>query len=325
VTGQSGTSRYADYATVKYNTNGNQLWVARYNSPVNYSDYAYAIAVDASGNVYVTGQSYGGGTNNDYATVKYDPDGNQLWIARYNGPWANSKDFAYDIALDASGNVYVTGASGAYTGVKDYATVKYDSSGNQLWVARYDGPGNYWDEAFAMAVDTSGNVYVTGQSTGSGPYLDYATVKYDSSGNELWVARYDGPGNWLDEAYAIALDTSGNVYVTGRSCLSTGGNWDYATIKYSSLMDPPAAIEALIGVVISLNLQQGITNSLDAKLSAALNALDDVNTNNDGAAVNTLEAFINAVEAQRGQKITETDADGLIQAAVNIINMLTGP
>jgi len=329
VTGLSRGSGKADYATVKYDSSGNQQWVARYNGPLNNNDAVEAIAVDGSGNVYVTGGSIGGGYyyNLDYATIKYDSSGNELWVARYDSPWSsnmNSWDWAYAVAVDTSGNVYVTGGSGPYRNFEDYATIKYDASGNELWVARYDGPGNYTDEAFAMALDGSGNVYVTGQSTGIGTYLDYATIKYDSSGNELWVARYDGPGNWLDEAYAMAVDASGNVYVTGASCVFTGGGYEYATIKYSSLVDPPGAIEALIGVVISLNLQQGITNSLDAKLSAALNALDDVNTNNDVAAINTLEAFINAVEAQSGDKIQETDADGLIQAAVNIINMLTG-
>ena len=71
--------------------------------------------------------------------------------------------------------------------------------------------------------------------------------------------------------------------------------------------------------VIALNLQRGISNSLDAKLNAALGALDDINANNDVAAINTLQAFINAVEAQRGNKITEADADDLIDTANNII------
>jgi hypothetical protein len=84
--------------------------------------------MDNSDNVYVTGYSYDSNTNWDYATVKYDPNGNQLWVARYNGPESNNEE-AYDLAIDSSGNVYVTGI-GYYsdTGV-DFLTVKYNQQG----------------------------------------------------------------------------------------------------------------------------------------------------------------------------------------------------
>jgi hypothetical protein len=85
---------------------------------------------------------------------------------------------------------------------------------------------------------------------------------------------------------------------------------------------PPEMIQGLTGTVIELNLQQGISNSLDAKLQTALSALDDVNANNDVAAINSLNAFINAVEAQRGNKITNEEADTLIAAAQAIIDNL---
>jgi hypothetical protein len=225
--GQGGDS---DYATIKYDSSGNQLWVARYNGPGNLSDVATAIAVDDSGNVYVTGYSAGSGTNSDYATIKYDSSGNQLWVARYD----NEDDVANAIAVDGSGNVYVTGSSTSSGGfTQAYATIKYDSSGNELWVARYIGPANGGaNVATAIKVDGLGNVYVTGYSTGSdtfNPY-DYATIKYDSSGNQMWVARYGALPNGFDEATAMALDGSGNVYVTGRSTGSTG--YEYGTIKY---------------------------------------------------------------------------------------------
>src|SRR6059058_1126079 len=133
-----------------------ELWVARYHGSVDGSnDAAVAMALDKAGNVYITGQSSGAGTGIDYATVAYDPKGNQLWAARYNGP-ANGDDIVNGIAVDSkTGHVYVTGQSqGTETG-SDYATVAYDFQGNQLWAARYHGSvvGSS-DGAVAIAVDT---------------------------------------------------------------------------------------------------------------------------------------------------------------------------
>ena len=233
VTGRShGAGTDYDYATIKYNALGVEEWVARYNGPGNAFDFAAAIAVDGGANVYVTGQSVGPAPLNsvDYATIKYNASGTEQWISRYDGP-DNSADFATGIALDGSGNVYVTG--GSTSGAYDYATIKYNASGAEQWVARYNGPGNLDDSASAIALDASANVYVTGNSAGSGTSLDYATIKYDTSGAQQWVARYNGPGNFNDDARAIALDGLGNVYVTGAST-GSDGIYDYATIKYDA-------------------------------------------------------------------------------------------
>jgi len=236
VTGHSygGSGTRSDYCTIKYNSAGVQQWVARYNGPGNYDDVAFSIALDGSGNVYVTGGSYGGGTSYDYCTIKYNSSGDTVWVRRYNGP-GNYDDEAYSITVDGSGNVYVTGYStGNGTNYDyDYCTIKYNSSGVQQWVARYNGPGNWNDVAHSIALDGSGNVYVTGYSTGTGTNDDYCTIKYNSSGVQQWVARYNGPGNWIDEAYSLAVDGSGNVYVTGYS-YGSGTSSDYCTIKYNS-------------------------------------------------------------------------------------------
>jgi uncharacterized delta-60 repeat protein len=220
----------ADYATIKYNSSGQEQWVAFYSGPGSpgNSDSAEAMALDASGNVYVTGESQGLGTDLDYATVKYNSDGQQQWAARYVGP--SDHDEAHGIAVDNLGNVYVTGFSWAADTAADYATIKYNSAGQEQWVARYNGPANLADYANAIAVDSSGNVYVTG-TVGSDTWYDYATIKYNSAGQQQWVAGYSGPGGDSDEANAIVVDGSGNIYVTGYSSAS-GFDFDYATIKY---------------------------------------------------------------------------------------------
>ncbi len=225
-----GIGTAEDYATIKYCPNGDTAWVRRYNGPGNDRDCACAVALDDSGNIYVTGYSYGSGTRYDYATIKYYPNGDTAWVRRYNGP-GDSTEVANAMAVDGSGNVYVAGRSYRNETGLDYATIKYYTNGDTAWVRIYSGLGNYFDEALAIAVDDSGNVYVTGLSWGSGTDHDYATVKYYAKGDSGWVRRYNGPGNYDDYAYAIAVDSSGNVYVTGQSN-GSGTERDYATIKY---------------------------------------------------------------------------------------------
>jgi len=249
VTGSSfGLGTSYDYATIKYDSSGTKIWESRYNGPDDHWDMPCAVAVDDSGNVYVTGSSVGSGgyiTGYDYATVKYDGNGNELWVQRYNGP-KDLLDAPYGLALDATGGVCVTGISfdSAAAGLlykSAYATLKYDTSGNRIWIRRYNGPTNTLDGASGIATDGLGNVYVTGFSDGTGTWLDYAPLKYDSSGNEVWVRRYAGLGeDALDEASAITVDASNNVYVTGYSRHSHNlpdDNSDWATVKYTASGD----------------------------------------------------------------------------------------
>ena len=224
-----------DYTTIKYDSNGNQLWVATYNGPASLFDEANAIAVDDSGNVYVTGFSYGLLTLSlsDYATIKYDPDGNEVWVKRYNGSLLG-EDVATDIIIDSQGDIIITGYSSALLGSRNFVTIKYSSSGAELWTASYNGPANSEDMAYALAEDGNGYVYVVGHSNSN--FLlgnpDYALVKYSiSDGSEQWVRRYNGPGNSTDKAYAIVVDNSDNVIITGESRSSS--SIDYATVKYN--------------------------------------------------------------------------------------------
>lgn len=221
-----------DYATVKFNINtGAPEWVARYDGNSGSTDSAYAIAIDSSG-VYVTGMSRGL-SSNDYTTLKYDlSTGAPLWSApaTYDNGYY---DVPLAIAVDSSG-VYVTGQSfsGEHLYTLDYATVKYNrNNGTQMWVNRYNGTVNDEDFAQDIGVDASGNVYVTGRSVGSEGCFDFVTIKYSSGGIERWVKRYTGIAGAADTPKAMAVDSSGNVYITG---ISWAGNQDFVTIKYDT-------------------------------------------------------------------------------------------
>lgn len=236
LTGQSrGNGTGNDYVTIKYNSSGDSIWVARYSGPGDFPDYPSDIALDVNGNVYVTGRSFGGGLYYDYATVKYNSSGNEVWVAKYDGP-DNADDQANSLAVDGNGNVYVTGVSFNSLTYDDYVTIKYNSSGNSVWVRSYNGPGNSEDAAYSIALDLLGNIYVTGKSYGNGTSGDYATIKYNSSGDSLWLARYNGTGNYNDEPASLVLDAFGNVYVTGFS-YGIGTDYDYASVKYNSSGD----------------------------------------------------------------------------------------
>jgi hypothetical protein len=134
----------------------------------------------------------------------------QAWVQRYNGP-ANGNDYGIAVAVDHNNDVIVTGYSAGSGYDLDYATIKYSSTGVPLWTNRYDGPGNLWNRANALAVDGSNNVIVTGYSTGGGSGRDYAMIKYSSDGVPLWTNRYNGPGNGDDVALAVAADRSGKL------------------------------------------------------------------------------------------------------------------
>jgi hypothetical protein len=192
-------------------------WVARYNNGIpNGTHQAVKMALDAAGNIYVTGFSENANSNLGYVTIKYAPNGSQLWASRYDSTnYPSAKPSG--LVLDNSNNVIITGSA---------VTVKYDQNGNQLWTAPYAGT--------ALAVDSNANVYVTGFST------NFNTVKLSPTGSNLWQTSYSDVGATLSQA--ILVDSNSNIYVTGSDEWSAGGtiegeNDNYvqlATIKYNA-------------------------------------------------------------------------------------------
>ncbi|TKJ36543.1 hypothetical protein CEE37_15075 [candidate division LCP-89 bacterium B3_LCP] len=232
-----GWHSWMDYVVIKYNAQGEEQWVAVYSGM---GAIARDIAVDTDGNVYVTGSCLidSTGLQCDYLTVKFDAEGQFQWAVSYNGS-AILSDYATGIVLDESGNVYITGRAFMYDSLYDYTTIKYSPDGQEQWVSRYNGPANQDDEANAIAMDGDGFIYVTGTSAEEEgiffPSYNYATVKYNQDGDEIWVTRYDGPEGQEDIAASITTDAENSVYVTGKSDVAPSewdSHYEIISVKY---------------------------------------------------------------------------------------------
>ncbi len=314
MTGGAVTGNSTDYLTIKYNSAGVQQWASLYNNAGVNVDEAYAMDMDASGNVYVTGYSWGGGANDfDVATIKYNNSGAQQWVRRYNGP-GSKFDSGQDIKVAPSGDIYVCGYARAVVGITNYESllIKINAAGTFQWAQTYDGPGADYDRANALLVQNNGNVAITGRSVGTtstaqdmllinyngvtgsmiwtrrydGGYVqydegkdvmtdqygniyvtgysyntgsnnNYITFKYDSLGTMQWLVKTNGSGNNSDQAYSMATDTIGNIYITGLS-KGAGTNDDYATIKYCQLT---ATVTSDTVICLGDDVQLGVTSS----------------------------------------------------------------
>jgi hypothetical protein len=207
---------------IKFTSTGSRQWEA-------YGSYVLnglrASVVDSNGFVYLTGR----GADIDAGmilieTEKISPSGTNVWSVNYRGPGVRSGNA---ITLDGFGSVYVTGQTPGPGTSEDYITIKYDPSGNEKWVQRYDGPAHGDDVATAIAVAPDGSVYVTGWSTTSSNLIEITTIKYVQSPSltldpnrnaQLQFLGAPGASNrvqattdfldWLDLGFSIA-DTNG--------------------------------------------------------------------------------------------------------------------
>jgi len=214
----------------KYDTDGDVIWTRSYNGPANDYDEGCGIAVDGSGNVYVTGSAAVSLEHDDIWVRKYNSEGDELWTQTHNDT-ANRLDEGSGIAVDGNGNVYVTGYE--YVNGQDWNiwVRKYDSDGNELWTRTHNGTADSEDAGCDIAVDGDGNVYVVGYEADIKEALNIWLGKYDSDGNKIWTRTYNGPANDDDEGYGIAVDKSGNIYVTGCETV-TGESFNIWVRKY---------------------------------------------------------------------------------------------
>ena len=228
----TGSLRSYDFCVVVWDSAGYQKCVKRYNGAGDWSDYGVSITFDIEGSFIVTGSGFQGyGPEYNITTVKYDCDCNRQWIREYDGP-AGEGDYAVKVIADSEDDIVVSGYSRSGESHRDYVVLKYDPDGTPLWVSRYNGPNWREDYVTDMALDLENNIYITGRSRGSDATYDIATVKYAPDGTELWVSRFEGFWHTDDEGYAIAVDDSQNVYVTGTTFDPFEYDKDIVTLTY---------------------------------------------------------------------------------------------
>lgn len=214
-------------------------WATKISSS---NDIPTSIAKDAFGDIYITGYSITS-TSNTMFLRKNNANGTEIWT-KFINPSANRMVQGLSVAVDISGNIYV---SGTFTGSADFDPgtgvymmsavarnqngfiLKLDNTGNFVWAKEIDGPEG--DVVKSIAVDGLGNVYTTGSFKGNvdfdpgsgittlsaGALLDKSDMfvqKLDINGNFLWAINA-GASNHHAEGNAIKVDHSGNVYTTG--------------------------------------------------------------------------------------------------------------
>ncbi|MBN8702778.1 MAG: SBBP repeat-containing protein [Bacteroidetes bacterium] len=261
----------ADGFIAKYDPNGICLWVKNIGSVSD--DRSISLDLDNSNNIYVTGYftgttvigstlitSYG---SFDSFIAKFDANGNFLWANHFGG---TSNDFSNNLVVDSSGNCYIAGGTNSSTvnfdtislsgfGGLDAFIVKYNSSGVAQWAK--NGGGNSGEQAFGVAIDHSGNVYITGlfasatatfgainlTKTGTG---DMFLTKYSSTGTVVWAV--DAGQNLSTQGNKLEIDAVGNVLmigtytgsslVVGTSTVTSAGSNDIFIAKYNSSGTP---------------------------------------------------------------------------------------
>jgi uncharacterized delta-60 repeat protein len=237
-----------DIFLVKYNSSGTKHWTKQLGTSSN--DEGYDVTTDSSGNIYVTGLTDGdldGNTssgNNEIILVKYNSSGTKQWTKQLG---TSDNDSGLGVTTDSSGNIYVTGETwggldgNTSSGKNDIFLVKYNSFGTKQWTKQL-GTSTF-DEGSGVTTDSSGNIYVTGDTGGgldgntSSGKQDIFLIKYSFSGTKQWTKQLSNSSN--EQVFGVATDSSGNIYVTGTTMGNLDGNTfcycnDIFLIKYNS-------------------------------------------------------------------------------------------
>ena len=279
VTGYAEAIPQKNGITIKYNSSGVSQWTHTFNESGDNTDKPTAMAMDASGNLFVAGSVVEYGFDKNFALQKIGANGTTAWVRTINGTSVGSSDAAQGVAVDATGNIYVAGYTHNKGTSSDFTVAKYDTNGNQLWVANYDYITET-DRVLAIALDASNNVYVTGRSDRDASNLisndDIVTIKYNTNGVQLWAVRYNGTGNLIDTGRVIKVSATGNVYVAGRTSNAT--NYDFIVLKYNS-----SGVQQWMSLYNGTGNDEGFFMEIDSAENVYITGTSDnaTNTNTD--------------------------------------------
>ncbi len=225
-----GSQGQSDAFIAKFDASGTRLWTRQLGS--NADDFGLGVAVDATGNAYMVGSSFGnlpGATNSGTGTTdafiaRYDAGGTLQWVREFGTTSAASEE-AVAVTVDAGGAVLVagttddrfTGFTNPDVGTLDAFVAKYDVSGNRTWLRQFGVIGN--DTARGIGVDASNNVYIAGSTEGnlsgsSAGGTDAFVARYSSAGAPSWVRQFGTPD--FDEARSVVV-SGAQVYAAGET------------------------------------------------------------------------------------------------------------
>ena len=214
---------YYDIFLTKFNSEGTKLWTKQLGTVE--SDYGRSAITDSNGNIYVTGYTHGNLDGNinageaDIFIIKFDSEGTKLWTRQWG---TDSIDISLSISIDSNDKIYVTGKTNGVLGDSnagdyDVFLAKFNSEGSKLWTRQWGTDSG--DFSYSVAVNNSGNIFVTGctlgnldGNTNAGSY-DIFLTKFSSEGTKLWTEQNGTTEE--DHSKAVAVDNYGTIYITG--------------------------------------------------------------------------------------------------------------
>ncbi|MFO0756585.1 MAG: hypothetical protein U0359_08850 [Byssovorax sp.] len=214
-----GNATDADGCNTTCLVSGSALWTKSYNGAAGGNDLWNGVAVDAAGNIVVTGSEAVAGQGLNIITRKLDPQGNTLWTQTYAGVVPGGDDEGNGVAVDGAGNVAVIGYETTAMQAKNIWLRKYAPNGAVLWTLSINGSPavNFDDIGYAVTFNAAGDLCIAASATfKAGQGRDTVVAKMrGTDGTFVWLDAYNGPVSQDDEARAVAVDPQGDVIAAG--------------------------------------------------------------------------------------------------------------